>query len=461
MKNSLLSLMIFLLMSFLSNAEKKYVIQKIHSDGSVFYDINNKGEIAFIGSDLQGKAQIFLFDGLEIHQITENLPYSCYYSHLDLNEKGQISWTMFSKENTTSDKYMVMFYDGKNVVKAQDNLYWNYEIVSRLNNSGTIVWHGIPGYGIQPEIFRNNGSTVNVSNSTVNPDLWPMINNKGTIVWYGDNRNQNEWANRIRYIKTGETEFSTVSESLGSAYPQIDENDNIIFSRLTNEAYNLCKFNGTSTVVIDDSVYNEGSLGYKINNGNIVYSKGKSGSYSIYLLTNSGTSKISLPGNDNYHPSVNSSGVAVWRNSINEVFVKDVNGTQKIGIDCALPPLINDNGQIVWAGSSIGLFGNDIYFAEFKEATWTRNISTEDIKIYPNPAMNKLIITFDFPSGELKEIVIYDVTGRVINQIQPNIQEDQNIKNLTTDLTNYEDGIYFCTIKTRTGNWCKSFIKTR
>ncbi len=369
MKNCIIFLIAFMVISAVSMAEKRYVVKKIHTDGSRYYDLNNKGEVAFVGSDPQGKIHIYLYSGGLLKQITTTLPYSYYYYSLDLNDNSQIVWTMFSKENTSSDKYMLMFYDGASISKIQDNLYWNYEIAARINNSGTVVWHGIPGFGWQPEIYMASGTTKNVSNSSANPDLWPMLNKNGMIAWFGDNRNENDWSNRIRYIKPGETTVNSVPQgtNAGSSFPFVDDNNDIIFNRANQGAYDLCLFNGTNVTTIDDSIYIEGNLSYKINSGNVVYSKGKSGSYSIYLYSKSGISKLSLPGTDNYHPSVNSTGLATWRTSKNEVYARIENVSLKIGTDGALPPLINNDGIIVWAGSSIGLYGNDIYIAEYKE----------------------------------------------------------------------------------------------
>jgi hypothetical protein len=75
------------------------------------------------------------------------------------------------------------------------------------------------------------------------------------------------------------------------------------------------------------------------------------------------------------------------------------------------------------------------------QPTNTSNISGTNIKLYPNPANNKINIVFD-NSNDINSIRITDITGRTVyTEIIAN-----NINAITVNTSHYTPGIYFCEI---------------
>ena len=72
--------------------------------------------------------------------------------------------------------------------------------------------------------------------------------------------------------------------------------------------------------------------------------------------------------------------------------------------------------------------------------------------IYPNPVHDKLYIETE---AEVKEVVVYDVYGRVQNLRN---SETQKLRN-SIDVSDLNSGVYFVQIKTEEGNITKRFVK--
>ena len=71
--------------------------------------------------------------------------------------------------------------------------------------------------------------------------------------------------------------------------------------------------------------------------------------------------------------------------------------------------------------------------------------------LYPNPVNDKLYIVTE---AEIKEIVVYDVYGRLQVTKTPSHQDDATI-----DVSSLNSGIYFVEIYTDNGNFIKRIIK--
>ena len=80
------------------------------------------------------------------------------------------------------------------------------------------------------------------------------------------------------------------------------------------------------------------------------------------------------------------------------------------------------------------------------------NITENNISIYPNPANDRLYIEAE---GEINDVVIYDVYGRVQNL---RISESQNLR-ISINVSELNAGIYFVKINTNQGEIVKRFIK--
>ena len=78
--------------------------------------------------------------------------------------------------------------------------------------------------------------------------------------------------------------------------------------------------------------------------------------------------------------------------------------------------------------------------------------ASSGFNIYPNPVHDKLYIETE---AEVKEVVVYDVYGRVQNL---RISETQKLRN-SIDVSDLNSGVYFIQIKTEEGNITKRFVK--
>ncbi len=80
---------------------------------------------------------------------------------------------------------------------------------------------------------------------------------------------------------------------------------------------------------------------------------------------------------------------------------------------------------------------------------------TIDAAIYPNPAVNKLIVTLNMPAGKASA-TITDLTGRVLMQYQVKAKDKDRLE---IDVAQLKSGTYFLQLQTKEGNKTLKFIK--
>jgi hypothetical protein len=88
-------------------------------------------------------------------------------------------------------------------------------------------------------------------------------------------------------------------------------------------------------------------------------------------------------------------------------------------------------------------------------AQWGMNVNenshNSDVKVYPNPANDKVYIE---TLAQTVNIEIYDIFGRRQVTMTPSHQG-----NVTIDVANLKSGIYFIKVNTNEGNIVKRIIK--
>ncbi len=361
MERQIFLMLITLLLAFTGNAEKKYIVKTIHMDGSAVYKLNNRGEVAFIARNAEGKSHIFLYSGGEIKQLTPDYPFTYSYASLDMNDHGHVVWPMWTNEGEGNFKRIIMLWNGQKLVKVKDSLLFAADILPRINNQGTIVWEGTVGNNYADIFAIIDGELKNISGNQNGHDKAPEINNNGWITWHGDARRNNDWTDRVRLSKPGETSFSIIGAG-GNAI--IDDNNNVVFLSWVSPVYNLMFYDGKKTTLIAER---NGST-FDVDNGYVVFSKGVStGTAEIFLWKDSITTKISLAGTSNKNPRCNSQGMAVWMADNYDVYVYRDGNSFKAGTWAAHIPQINNQGMLAWAGPSITNYGRSIYIAEYKD----------------------------------------------------------------------------------------------
>jgi len=259
-------------------AEKRWVVTKISDEGSNFFTINKKGQIAYVGVDAQGQQQIYLYSNGITTKITQDLPFSYGYSYIDMNDNGHIVWSMWSYENSAY-KYILMFYDGT-VKKILDNLFYcDVDLYVQINNSDEIVFQHVPYWGTHPQVYKFDGKLHNLRTNYDNPNSYPVINDNGIVAWYSDNRSVDDWDNRIYFTNKGDTVANSILSGSNRGFsPQIDNLDNIVYACYSNttSSYDLFQYNKNSSVMVDDSIF---QYSYSCNNGYIAYTKKNADGY--------------------------------------------------------------------------------------------------------------------------------------------------------------------------------------
>ncbi len=85
-----------------------------------------------------------------------------------------------------------------------------------------------------------------------------------------------------------------------------------------------------------------------------------------------------------------------------------------------------------------------------------RIISDDFVKIYPNPAVDKLNIQYSFVGdNKLTKIAIYDIMGKLINETEVDVLEGQ----FNIDISNLSQGKYIIKIQGSDSSLVKSFVK--
>jgi len=85
------------------------------------------------------------------------------------------------------------------------------------------------------------------------------------------------------------------------------------------------------------------------------------------------------------------------------------------------------------------------------------NEFSETINIYPNPASDKITVTFDANDASAKQVVIYDLSGKELKAINTNTMNTSYDK-LEIDLQNLSNGTYFVKVDSDINSATKKIV---
>jgi len=108
-----------------------------------------------------------------------------------------------------------------------------------------------------------------------------------------------------------------------------------------------------------------------------------------------------------------------------------------------------DNGA-TWAAATVGYRIRSVVY-ESTSTLATSNIKSTEIKIYPNPATD--ILKIKLLKNEKSKIEIYDISGRLVKQM------DANSDNIELNVSSLTKGSYLLSISTNSQKITKKFIK--
>lgn len=169
-------------------------------------DINDAGWVVF-DHDPAGdvdRAQVFLFDGDNVRQITDN---GLSNQMARINNRGDIVWTCYNFDVSPWRSVIMLYRDG--VIEQLTDWGFTPQLPS-INDNGQVVWQGVSApssFGIH--LWENGDTTLVVDGSATSPS----INNLGQIAftrWHEESQNQNIWmydAGELTQLNMSSEEF--------------------------------------------------------------------------------------------------------------------------------------------------------------------------------------------------------------------------------------------------------------
>jgi hypothetical protein len=362
-------------------SNEKYVQRLINDEGSVYIDLNNNGDIAFIGVDKTGNPQVYVYSKGNTIQKTETLQNSYSYYSLIMNEKGDLVWVSGEKQSDNNYKYFIKGIINDKFLIIYEFPYFNLNAIPGLdiNNNGDVTWCYSEAYGEKPNIFLyQNGSVTNITNNQ-NGKNGARIND-AYLVWYSDNRISNDWYNYIFMCNISTKALSTIS-SRGSSCPIIDKNNDVVYLNNDGKVNNLKMYQNGNTIHIGDSVYSGSGNDYDINNNQVVWVNYSS---RITLWSNGVSSYISPAGQKCYSPKVNSKGAIAWLDDKKSAWIMSngtlYNASEKYG-DCPYHIQLNEDGIAAWRGYDWDYYGAPIYASYFQNVGQLHGKIVESVKL--------------------------------------------------------------------------------
>jgi|GEM_PF-2012670 len=221
-------------------------------------DINNVGHVVWeaASEEGQGNQQIFLYDGENVVQISDDSHgasgnYSprindhgevvwsgqgiWFYDGVDatrisdsgagpeINNLGQVAWSYY--DGSVSDVY---FYDGTAVIQLTEN--GDASMLSPLSDGGYLAWAGRVD-GVDREVFLYDGNDVTQLTDNDIEDVGPHTNAGGQVVWHSQasmlDFDCDHWE---IFLYDGHTTTQLTNDDLCNFDPKINDNGRIAWS---------------------------------------------------------------------------------------------------------------------------------------------------------------------------------------------------------------------------------------
>lgn len=217
--------------------------------GTYPIQLNNNNQIVWvgetIGTDGFKNTEIFYYDGLSVKQISEN---NCNDSMPVLNENGQIAWVASSIVTNgicESNLWEIFYFDGD---VSQLTLNNNFETYVDINDNGQLVWYKVDKSGSRL-IFSDSSSAlliaenisyqqpkINNNQIFIHSKEQAQINNRDIYVYV-----QNVNGNYEVFVSDGSTEIQLTNNRFDDLFPQINENNVIIWQGFDGQDFEIFK----------------------------------------------------------------------------------------------------------------------------------------------------------------------------------------------------------------------------
>ena len=375
------------------------VSSSTHIIGSM--QMSNNGNVVWSqkGSGAYGAYDIWLYNGIEATNLTNNPAGSSYYNQVSavdpqINDNGHVVWRSNKQlGNSTARSNNIYLYDGTGTINLTLNA--SPGMKPQINNNGDVVWQtGHYGAYIS-DIFLYDGTEItnltnNVQNNYYDRFLAqdPQINDSGHVVWSQKNYILIPARSVVNDVYLyDETGTNNLTNNPSSTYGlsdisslQINNNQQVVWDQKnggeTSNSYvhDAYIYDGADVICITNKLCGSRNFTYpQINdNGRVVWqlSHMYNNTNDVYLATagasdnndnGTGCSGASITNltNNPYHSistqaQTNDSGHVVWLwyragGDGSGVYLYDGSSTIRLSSSLASSPQVNNNGHVVWS----------------------------------------------------------------------------------------------------------------
>jgi len=303
--------------------------------------INNKGQVVWYGTDNNNNSQLYLYDGSVTKPIKNST--NCLVNEAVINDNGWVAWTAHVAPSNFNTNVWAYGNGAYHQITADGG-----STLGGLNNSNGIVYDDSPyatGTGYYG-VFQYPGNIM-VSGKGQSPRL----NNKGQIIYIDPN-------NQLHLYSGGSDKV--ISTPVYGSYA-INDAGQIAWESWGSNAFQtqIYLYSGgiTKTVVnnaCENDFYGRGMFNAR---GGIVWlgwSGAGTGTYDIYLYSGGVTKPITTNG-DVGCPNINDNGQIVWAgtdsSNHSHIYLYSGGVTQPV-VDVVVhsqcTPVINNLGQIAY-----------------------------------------------------------------------------------------------------------------
>ncbi|NQU21930.1 MAG: hypothetical protein HQ567_11660 [Candidatus Nealsonbacteria bacterium] len=296
------------------------------------------------------QSEIFLYDGTDVTQLTDNI-YGDRYPQVS---GSNVVW----RGGDGNDDSEIFLYDGSTATTKQltDNGYPDDQ--PQISGSN-VVWQG--GSGGDAEIFFYDGSTTKQLTNTSHHHSNPQISGSNVV-----------WSCVEGYFFYDGSTTKRLNYSDAGTHPEVSGSNVVWNGRLNSGAdYEIFLYDGTDITQLTDNNYEDGSV--QVSGSNVVWNGyPNSGTNSEIFLYDGATTKQLT--NNNYHdgqPQISGSNV-VWQGGDSgeeEIFFYDGTGiTQLTNNGRNFDPQVSGS-NVVWEGRATG--NREIFMATLSPSlTW-------------------------------------------------------------------------------------------
>lgn len=280
---------------------------------------------------------------------------------LQANENGQLVWHAGS--GYEAFKYEIFLYDGKEVKQITDNKLLDSS--PQINNVGDVVWMQSDTYQLNDSniLLYKNSTIAKINDATSVSNQWPQLNNNGRVVWQSYQSFQGSRSDIFGYDGRVAARMSDDSCQIHSL-PRINHKNDVAWIGRKGNDYELFikKEGGPIKQITEDKAPNKQ---FSMNDsGSIVFSSAKG----ISLYEGTAVKALSPKGID---PQINNQGVVAWVDA-NQIFYYDKSAVKQITDTPSRKTglRLSEQGYLVWLESEEEMSPiSGVFFYDTKKIT--------------------------------------------------------------------------------------------